>query len=245
MNRTVVFSIHDVAPSTIPAVETLRGFIRAAMADVPVSLLVVPRYHDEQWDPRATVWLRGRRAHGDEVVVHGLRHTGRDGRDGAEFTPAQSHVEAVAALSQACAGVRALGVPATGWIAPAYQQGPQMERALSTSGLDWWASRAWLHHGGRRLWLPSVGLGASTAWKRRTSPAAARVGIQALAWSPHLRVDLHPADADDPRLLYAVARLLDDIRDQGRSATTHGRLVRTHLSAPQVAATGAGALPGR
>ena len=65
--RTVIFSIHDVAPQTLPQVAELRRMIHADAGPVPVSLLVVPRYHGaDAWCPGSRRWLsdaatRGRR----------------------------------------------------------------------------------------------------------------------------------------------------------------------------------------
>jgi len=68
-------SLHDVAPDTWPQCERLL-----ALCDrhaVPVTLLVVPRYHhgaaiDEA--PEFARALRARVARGDDVVLHGYYH---------------------------------------------------------------------------------------------------------------------------------------------------------------------------
>ncbi len=41
----LVVSIHDVAPATADAARRLRGLVTRCAGEVPVSLLVVPRYH--------------------------------------------------------------------------------------------------------------------------------------------------------------------------------------------------------
>lgn len=46
--RALCVSVHDVAPSTWPACVALIDAVRA-VADVPLTLLVVPRFHDNAW----------------------------------------------------------------------------------------------------------------------------------------------------------------------------------------------------
>ena len=68
-------SLHDVAPDTWPDCAQLLALCDAAR--IPVTLLVVPRYHhgtavDES--PSFAAALQARRARGDDVVLHGYFH---------------------------------------------------------------------------------------------------------------------------------------------------------------------------
>ena len=112
--RTVIFSIHDVAPQTLPEVAELRRMIHADAGPVPVSLLVVPRYHGaDAWCPGSRRWISDAATRGDEIVLHGFEHWSPDGVDGAEFDRQMTDT-AVTCTSRAgaTAGCSELGLPA-------------------------------------------------------------------------------------------------------------------------------------
>jgi hypothetical protein len=67
----------------------------AEVADLPVTLLAVPRFHGEAATPELVDWLEARRRRGDELALHGWSH-----RDEAT---------APATLSTACGGVYTRG----------------------------------------------------------------------------------------------------------------------------------------
>lgn len=232
MNGRLVISIHDVAPATIHETVALREMVRTIAGDVPVSLLVVPHYHGSGWDTSSTTWLRSMAHSGDEVVIHGLVHMGRDGRDGPEFAPRDSLGDTIARLSLAISEVRDLGVHATGFLAPCYAHPPVLDRALRTSGLEWWATRNHLVTHGARTDLRSLGLGASTLTRRIASPWVAAGAVTALSTADRVRLDLHPADLRHERLTLAVPRILEALMRQRRHVTTHERLVRQETRVP-------------
>lgn len=224
--HTVVFSIHDVAPQTLPAVGELTRMVRAAAGPVPVSLLVVPRYHGrDAWSTSARDWLRAAADRGDEIVLHGYEHQTAQGVDGAEFARHMSDAAVRARLALALQRLDALDLRADGFIAPAYVHPAVLTRALHTSPVGWWATRSALHTrtGRRRVW--SFGVGASTPVRRAASPRAARAALRLTARAPSVRLDLHPADIGHPLLRRTVVDLLAGLVDQGRDATVHGALV--------------------
>ncbi len=228
--RSLVVSIHDVAPATLGEAIAVRATVDAIAGPVPVSLLAVPRYHGQAWHDGAAQWLRDRVERGDEAVLHGLVHMDEGRRDGAEFARRDSVGDTIARLAFAHAELRGLGVHAAGFVAPAYAHPPALGAALATSGLEWWATRNRLvTAAGASLALPSVGLGASTLLKRALSPAGAATMARALARAPRVRLDLHPADMRHRRLTDAVDRLLTLLMEQGRTLRTHGDLVGTTL----------------
>jgi len=224
--RTVIFSIHDVAPQTFPQVAELRRMIHADAGPVPVSLLVVPRYHGaDTWCPGARRWLSDAAMRGDEIVLHGYEHWSRDGLDGAEFDRQMTDTAVAARLALALCRLQELGLPTDGFIAPAYAYPATLTRALRAQPVGWWATRTRLHAstGTRRLW--SLGLGASTAGRRATSPRAARTALRLAARTPALRLDLHPADLGYPRLRCSARELIAGVLAQQRCPTVHGALV--------------------
>jgi uncharacterized protein len=221
-----IISIHDVAPPTLARVAELRTMIARAAGRVPVSLLVVPRYHGATgWDQASRRWLLDAAGDGDEIVLHGCEHRSPDGVDGAEFGRRMTPVATAARLDMAMRGLAALGLRADGFIAPAYAHPPALTAALCARRLGWWATRTRLHGDGssRRLW--AVGLGASTACRRITSPAAARAALRLAQPLAAVRLDLHPADLAHSGLRHAAAALICALLADGRHATTHAALL--------------------
>ncbi len=225
-SRTAIFSIHDVAPQTLPHVVELRTMIRVAAGPVPVSLLVVPRYHGaDDWCQASRQWLQVAARHGDEIVLHGYEHQSLDGVDGAEFGRCMTHAAACARLDAAMHRLAELGLAAGGFIAPAYAHPTTLTSALRERRLGWWATRTRLHtdRQGRRLW--SVSLGASTAWRRAASPALARSVLRLARPAAAVRLDLHPADMAHPGLRHTISALITALLAQERRVATHGALI--------------------
>ncbi len=236
--RTVIFSIHDVAPQTLPEVAELRRMIQANAGPVPVSLLVVPRYHGaDAWCPGSRRWITDAARRGDEIVLHGYEHWSRYRLDGAEFDRQMTDTAVTARLALALGRLQQLGLSADGFIAPAYAQPATLTRALRAESVGWWATRTRLYAstGTRRLW--SIGLGASTAWRRATSPRAARAALRLAARTPALRLDLHPADLAHPGLRRSARELIAGVLAQQRSRNaprrTRGRRPPDHAQLPR------------
>jgi hypothetical protein len=76
-------------------------------------------------------------------------------------------------------------------------------------------------HGRRLIPAPAHGLGSSTAFKRRTSPATLRTGAR--VQTKLLRLDVHPADFGLPGHIAALDAILR--RVQRRSPATYDELV--------------------
>jgi uncharacterized protein len=219
--RALVIAIHDVSPSAVPAAEWWRESI-ARVVDGPVSLLVVPRHRGrESWRAGpARAWAEGRARAGDELVLHGYTHARRDGRDGRELA-GRGPADVADLIRDGRAELRAAGLDATGFIAPSYAHPRSVGPACRAAGLTWWAGRSLLGGElGLRL-LPSLGLGASSALRRLTSPRVSRAAARVLSGVPAVRLDLHPADLDDRRLEAAGRELLARLVDQGRRPSTH------------------------
>lgn len=219
--RSLVVSIHDVAPATRGECDALRRLVR----HVPVSLLAVPRYHGRRWDAATTDWLRALARDGDEHVVHCLVHQDARGRDGAEFGRRDSLGDTIDRVSFAVAEVRARGVHPAGFVAPAYAHPGALERALRTSGLRWWATRGHLAFGGDRVALPRLGLGASTRAHRVGSVLTAPPAARAMAAPPPRAPGSAPRRRAPPVPGGSVRPLLEALLDQDRTVVTHARLL--------------------
>ncbi|MFN8121141.1 MAG: DUF2334 domain-containing protein [Thermoleophilia bacterium] len=232
--RRLIVAIHNVAPATLPECRGLRGIVEEVLGPVPVSLLVVPRYHgDARWTAPARSWLQWREGRGDEIVLHGLDHLDRRGGDGGEFHPGLGAAGIGRRLREAVEALGHQGLEAHGFIAPAYLHPAILDAGCDATGLEWWATRGRLRAPGVVEHLPSLGLGASTAARRVLSPAAARLAATVLAPCAAVRLDLHPADLRHPRLTAAIRPLLIALARQWRIPARH----RDLLHPPARAAT--------
>ncbi|MGI4937357.1 MAG: DUF2334 domain-containing protein, partial [Janthinobacterium lividum] len=144
-------SIHDVAPSTWPRCQLLIDTIRK-VADIPLTLLVVPRYHGQADCPTAYLQdLDCLLQRGHELALHGYTH-----RDEAPMPPgwrgkflrtlytqsegefaALDLAQATDKLHQGRAWFAARGWPVYGFVAPAWLLGPQAWAALRQMPFDY------------------------------------------------------------------------------------------------------------
>src|ERR1700756_2765299 len=74
--EALIVSIHDVAPSTQPAIEKILPELMRKGVRL-CSLLVVPDYHHQglfTQDRHFVSWLRSLESDGHEIVIHGYFH---------------------------------------------------------------------------------------------------------------------------------------------------------------------------
>lgn len=226
----IAVALHDVEPATFDKCALIRDWLADQGIEV-VTLLVIPAADGHpfyQRSPALESWLRERRADGDAIAQHGFRHERltagnpvrrAQGGRAAEF----AGLSRSEAHERVLAGHRLLtfaGLAPRGFVAPAYAYTPALRRALRPV-FDWWAALIRCHGGEASSTVPAMGLGASSRLKRAFSPALLRA-MAPLARTT-LRLDLHPADFDHPRHVYAVERVLDQSR--GRTAVTYDRLL--------------------
>ncbi len=72
------------------------------------------------WDDDTSAWLRECMNGGDEMVLHGLVHADRRGRDGLEFTAETGLRGALWAVAEGRSALAAIGLAPAGFVAPAY-----------------------------------------------------------------------------------------------------------------------------
>lgn len=250
---SVIVSIHDVAPATMPEVAVLVGM--AERVGLPTSLLVVPG----PWRPPVMAeapWfvdelhrLAGR---GHEIVVHGWEHRAVDDparsvgrfersagrvltRGCAEFAELGDR-EAAARVRSGLDAVRAIGFDPIGFTPPGWLASPEADRALAAAGYRYTTSRTSvidLVHGVRHP-VP--------AWSQRVgSPLTAGVAAlverlvgRRLRAGMDVRIPLHPGDARVPAVVASVARLLGSVRPD--DSCTYGELVTARARGPRVPA---------
>jgi predicted deacetylase len=223
-------SIHDVAPATWDDCRRLHDAVRA-VADIPLTWLVVPRYrHRRTRSAAMEAWLEAQLDAGHELALHGFTH--RDDGPGAPSRALLQHwMRAVfarhegefAALDEGQARARialgrawfkARGWPLSGFVAPAWLLGPGAWRALAQGdGEDappfrYTTTLARFHWLQTRetLWAPSLVYTARNGAGRVLSPCALDVTRALQRHAPLVRLSLHPHDAHYPALLRHMQR---------------------------------------
>ena len=208
--RFVCVVLHDVAASTRAACARTLSAV-AEVADVPTTLLAVPRYHGETPTPELVDWLGARSRKGDELALHGWSH--RDDlapagtldrlrrrfytRGEGEFW-ALSEREASRRIEAGVAWFREHGWPLAGFVAPAWLLGPGAWQALATQRFEYTSTlRELVHLPGRRsVKSQSVVYSTSSAWRRQSSLLWNTAVSRLEAGNRLLRLELHPRDAD-------------------------------------------------
>ena len=243
--RALCVSIHDVAPATWPQCEYLLQAIRA-VADIPVTLLVVPAYHrqgapDLEFDRR----LERRLLHGDELVLHGYTHLDeaapsgnlRDAlvrnfytRSEGEFY-AIDRTEARRRLALGRKWFAKRGWPLEGFVAPAWLMGQGAWEALAEFQFNYTTTLRRFHllAEGRVIDSRSLVYTVRNGARRQASCAWNNVVFHRLAHKPLLRLGLHPVDAGHPDIVrHAQRTIAAALRD--RQAMTKAAFARAFRS---------------
>ncbi|GAB3471671.1 DUF2334 domain-containing protein [Massilia terrae] len=251
-------SIHDVAPATWDGCERLARAIRD-VADIPLTWLVVPRYHDHAvrssaMEARLTELL----ARGHELALHGYTHLDPEpvrGSLGKRFwrsvyTTREGEFSALAE-EEARRRIRlgldwfaARGWPVSGFVPPAWLLGEGAWRALRSFAFDYTTTFTRFHllREGGSVFAPSMVYTARNRAGRVFSPLAVDALAPLLARAPLMRLSLHPPDARHPRLLLHAQRTIERLLAH-RSAVTKTACARA--LAGSLTSAGAAKNPGR
>lgn len=197
---TLCVSVHDVAPATLADCRALIDFLDALRAG-PVSLLVVPDFHGHgrvDRDARFVSFIESRLRRGDEVVLHGLRHTE------AEFAELDV-ATARSRLMRGLAIMRSAGWKPRGFVAPAWAMSAGTLEAVEDLPLDYCSTRTELValRSGSRIPAPSLAVSTRSPGRRAASLAWNLALLQHNGSRAVLRAALHPSD-----LRYQSTRLL-------------------------------------
>jgi predicted deacetylase len=237
--RALCVAIHDVAPATWDECRRLHDAVRA-VADIPLTWLVVPCYHGCAASPLG--YERGLDAlldAGHELALHGYTHL-----DTAPSTLASALLRKVYTQSEgefAAIDVGeahhkiALGLdwfarrrwPVSGFVAPAWLLGAQAWRALRGYPFAYTTTMGRFHLLQRRqaLVAPSLVYAARNGAGRLLSPPLASATALLYQRAPLLRLALHPRDARHPALLRhaqkLIAQLLDERTPMTKAAFAH------------------------
>ncbi len=233
--RTLCVAIHDVAPDTWEDCLRLHQAVRA-VADIPLTWLVVPRYHGRSL-PSAPMEraLDALLAQGHELALHGYTHldsapphAGWRSRflrnvftQGEGEFAAIGEQEARQQIELGLAWFAERGWEVRGFVPPAWLLGEGAWRALRTFSLDYTTTMTHFHllRARRSLLAPSLVYAARNQAGRLLSPPLADATAAAMKPAPLVRLGLHPRDAHYPALLRHAQRLVERLLAERRPRT--------------------------
>lgn len=231
--RALCVAIHDVAPATWPECVRLLHAVRA-VADIPLSWLVVPRYHQQARRSAAIDTALGQLlAQSHELVLHGYTHQDcaplRAGRRWLRTVYTQREGE-FAAIDERDARrrielgldwFRARAWPVQGFVAPAWLLGKQAWPLLAEYGFAYTTTCSHFHllRPAHRQLAPALTYMARNAAGRAVSPPAASALARMAAGLPLLRLALHPRDAHHPALLRHAQGLIEHLLASRKAVT--------------------------
>ncbi len=239
--RWLCVSLHDVAPATWPRCQRVLSALRE-VAEVPVTLLVVPAYHGAcSAQPEFEQAMSAQLAAGHELALHGYFHsdphvpcTVVDWFRRRVYTAGEgefcglSSAEAAERLTLGRRWFNANRWPLAGFVAPAWLLGAGAWKALrEADGLQYTSTLT------RMITLPEVHsirapcltYSVRQAWRRPTSIVWNSLLAKVAANAPVLRLGLHPGDADSQAVRRSWQRLLERAL-QARTAVTKAEFVR-------------------
>lgn len=225
--------VHQVSPANWAACERLLQAIRE-VADIPVTLLAVPRLHLRPSEHSFEEKLTELRWQGHELALHGYNHLDEpaDGdwrrpwlkpwwrRGEGEF----ARLCESAALLKILAGARWFQRhqwPLHGFVAPSWRLSEGTWQALKRLSLSYTATLSQVHHLPDATALDSDCLVYDTATPWRRLVSVPRNAMVAAGWSDHplVRFELHPGDADHTLVRRSWTRLLARELDQREALT--------------------------
>jgi predicted deacetylase len=229
-------SLHDVAPQTWPLCRRLLQAIHA-VADIPLTLLVVPDWHGNGGAPDAAYagMLEAQLARGHELALHGYTHLDQGPPPAGwrerylrrvytlsegEFAALGSD-QAAERLARGCAWFDRHGWPLHGFVAPAWLLGPGTWRALQRFPFEYTTTMTRFHclRQGSSVFAPSLVYSSRNEWGRACSRAGNTVAARLMNGMPLLRLGLHPRDAESLPVVAHMQRLLEKLLAARRPCT--------------------------
>lgn len=246
--RFLCVSIHDVAPHTWQRCAHLLRAVRQ-VADIPVSLLVVPAYHYLPL-PDCTSYehhLNQCLSHGYELVLHGFTHVDEGRAPGSwwerykrqVFTLNEGEFSALDAASASDrlawgrAWFQARQWPLHGFVAPAWLLSAGSWQALAQSDFMYTTTlwRFYCLPQRRSVFSPSLVYSTRNGWGRVLSRGGNDVGAMMLRNAPLLRLGLHPRDADFDHTITHIQKTIERLL-LARTAVTKADFARYWLAGP-------------
>ena len=229
-------AIHDVAPATWAECLHLLHAVQAVGA-IPITWLVVPRYHGStRRSGPCEATLERLLGDGHELALHGLSHrdeapmarpswqyllrtmyTEREG----EFA-ALSRSEACRRLEAGLEWFRERGWPVRGFVAPAWLMSDEARQALAGYPFIYTTSYSRFYslgEGGATIFSPALVYAARNQAGRWLSPGAVHMAGRLLQGRPLVRLALHPRDAHFPALVRHAQQLIEGLLLTRRAST--------------------------
>lgn len=254
--KALCVSIHDVAPANWTECQNLLEMVRS-IADIPLTLLVIPEYHGRQGSPAGYErMLQNLLSQGHELALHGYTHqdagavrgslgsrllrtvyTQREG----EFA-ALDAAEARQRIAMGLAWFRQRKWPVHGFVAPAWLMGAGTWSVLPEFSFEYTTTLGRFYPlpqpdfspQRNSIASPSLVYTARNAAGRVLSPQWVNFLRHHLKDSPLIRLSLHPRDARHPALMRHASQLLERLL-QERTALTKvafARQWRIHCDNP-------------
>jgi predicted deacetylase len=223
--KALCVSIHDVAPPTWPDCLRLLRAVRA-VADIPLTWLVVPRYHGRAAKSAAYEAMLGDLlAQGHELALHGYTHLDTATRDAGlrgrflrtAYTQGEGEFAALGAaearrrLELGLAWFRQRKWPVTGFVAPAWLLSGASWQVLREYPFDYTTTLCYFHllPRAQAVFSPSVVYATRNAAARVLTRYGASLLAASLQPLPLIRLSLHPRDARHPALVRHFQGLLE------------------------------------
>ena len=211
-----------------------------AVADIPLTWLVVPRFHDSAARDADLEGTLGKLVEqGHELALHGYTHldqgTRARGIGGCflrrVYTQSEGEFSAIGAaearrrIELGLGWFRQRGWRAAGFVAPAWLLSDGTWEALREYPFAYTTSyqRFYVLPGSRSLLSPALVYAARNLAGRAASPPAVSVLAATMRRSALVRLALHPRDAAHPALLRHAQQLIVRLLD-GREALTKAAL---------------------
>lgn len=227
-SRSLCVSIHDVAPPTWPQCACLMRAIRA-VADIPLTLLVVPAYHHHPVAETAAYdrLLEQRLSLGDELALHGYTHLDegsppagwRDKFTRQIYTQGEGEFAAIDAaqarqrLAWGLEWFERRKWPVQGFVAPAWLLGEGAWQALNGFSFKYTTTLSRFHFlaESQSLYSPSLVYSARSKWGSALSRHGNSAWSAMLRNAPLVRLGLHPNDARYPQTILHFQTLLEKL----------------------------------
>ncbi|MGE5450701.1 MAG: DUF2334 domain-containing protein [Acidobacteriota bacterium] len=252
MSVTPSFSvvIHDVAPANWFACQRVMQAVRE-VADIPMTFLVVPRYHLRPSETGFELVLSKLLAKGHELALHGYSHLDEGTPSGwidyarrRLYTAGEGEFAALVreeAAHKLHTGIRWFQHrqwPLHGFVAPAWLMSEGSWQAIRSLPFQYTATLGHVYSlpQGQAHRSDCMAFSTRSAWRRALSiPRNAWVSAQ---WSsqPFVRLELHPHDADFPMIRRTWMRALAHLQQTREAVTLFEGVQRlTQAQAPEAA----------
>ena len=240
--RWLVVSFHDLAPHTQRPCQELLALL-AGLGVPRASLLVVPRWYGLETileRPFFLRWLRSLAEAGHEICLHGLTHRAEapprglvSSLVGRVYTAGEGELYSVG-REQAEARVRegmeilaAAGLPARGYVAPAWLLSPAAREVLRRRDFEYTVTLRHLDllREDVKVPAPTVVFSTRSFLRRSLSPLVGRARFATSRRQPILRVSVHPQDLYERGVRRALVSVLRRALAD-REPVTYGELAR-------------------